>query len=92
MTSSSSQINLNRSLVLLVPHALVVWDVGVRLPAFEFLAGRAVVYFVVWVGVAASSPGQRPLLLLLLLFLLSLLLLAMPVFGVGLNRGVVVIV
>ena len=45
------------------PYALVVWGVGVRLPVFKVLAGGAVVYFVVCVGVAALSAGQRPLLL-----------------------------
>ena len=74
--------------VFFVPHAFVVRDAGVRLPAFKFLAGGTVVRFIVRVGVTAPSTGRRPLLLLLLVLLLALFLLAMPVLGVGLARGV----
>ena len=43
--------------VFFIPHAFVVWDVGVRLPAFKFPAVGAVVHFVVRVGVTALSMG-----------------------------------
>ena len=83
------------ALAFFIPRVFVVWDVGVRLPAFKLLVGRAVVHFVVRVSVMALFAGQRLLLfllLLLLLFLLPLLLLAVHVLGVGLNGDVAVIV
>ena len=47
------------ALVLLVPHALVVWDVRVWLPTLKFLAMGAVILLVVRVGVTAASSTQR---------------------------------
>ena len=72
--------------VLLVPHAFVVWDVGVRLPLFELHVGGTVIHFVVCIGVAVLAAGVLPFLLLILL--LALLLLVMPALSVGFDRAV----
>ena len=78
--------------VFLVPRAPTVLGVGVRLPMFEFLARGEVIHLVIRVGVTVLSAGRQPLLPLLLFFLLLFLHLAMPVLGVGLNRGAAVVV
>ena len=43
------------SLVRLVTHAFVVWNVGVHLPTLELLAGGSVVHFVICASVATSA-------------------------------------